>query len=138
MGPPPPSAPPAIPPKTAPARIPAKILPKPRPPIEAEISEGGVTVPSPLKESKTAYSRAAQLSARVGTRMDSVDALTKAHQPAPFVRGHLRSGSAAIKRWTQSRENLREAFIASLVFAPPAGLRSPAQESTSDPVSFRR
>src|SRR5262245_28878484 len=44
----------------------------------AEPSEGDVNFPSPLKQSTTAYARASQLSGRVESRLQAVDAQTEA------------------------------------------------------------
>jgi hypothetical protein len=115
----PPLRPPSGPPPIVRTKV---ILPAARKPMP-ELSEGDVNFPSPLKEASAVYNRAAQLAGRVETRLHEVDAQTQTHKPAVLTRRSAASGATIARRWTRNRESLREAFIASLIFAPPVGLR---------------
>jgi hypothetical protein len=120
---PPKVTPPRQPPTTAPPIVRTKvILPTGRKSV-SELSQGDVNFPNALKESSAAYNRGAQLAGRVETRLQAVDAQTQTHKPAASMRHSGASGATIAGRWTRSRESLREAFIASLIFAPPVGLR---------------
>jgi hypothetical protein len=91
-----------------------------------ERSEGEVTFPSPLKQSATAYSRASALPEKIETRLQAIDARTKAHRPSAIKGRSISPNAAALRRWTRDRNSLREAFLASLIFAPPVGLTGPS------------
>jgi hypothetical protein len=78
---------------------------------------------SPLTQSTTAYSRASQLASRVEQRLEAVDIRTKTHRETRVVPPLRPAGAAVMKNWTRNREQLRQAFIASLIFGPPAGLQ---------------
>ena len=121
-----PSRGPIIPPArqtTPPPIVRTKIILPTTPKAPAEPSEGDLNFPSPLKQSATAYDRASQLSGRVESRMEAIDSQTDRHKPTAIAARATRSGATIVKRLTRNRESLREAFIASLVFAPPVGLR---------------
>ncbi len=76
-----------------------------------------------LLQSMAGYTRASQLSARVGARLHAVDMQTEKHKPASSLQRGL-SASEIAQRWTHDRQAVREAFIASLIFAPPVGLKT--------------
>ena len=95
-----------------------------------ELSEGDAVFVSPLTQSGTTYDRASHLAERVSARMERIDQQTKTHKPRAEGRFQGRSGSANIIRLTQNRALLRDAFITSLIFSPPAGLR-PANQDDS-------
>jgi hypothetical protein len=119
---PPKVPPPARPPTAPPAIVRTKVILRASS-TTAEPSEGAVTFPSPLKQSVTAYARASELAGRVESRLQAVDAQTQGHKSVVPARRERPSGARIIRRWSRSRESLREAFIASLIFAPPVGLR---------------
>ncbi len=126
LNPPPraPASPPLSP--TAPKKMPGP----PGKPLKAAKSPAqsiAPAAPNPLKQSAAAYARAAALSSRVESRLEVVDALTRAHPASKPGRRSSSAASNTVKRWTRDREALREAFIASLIFAPPAALRAPAE-----------
>ncbi len=129
---PPPTHQETLPPRTSPPRgvvtvpppiVRTKVVLPAAPRTPPEPSEGDVNFPSPLKQSSTAYARASQLAGRVESRLQAIDAQTATHKPAGPLRRTRPSGAAVARRWTRNRESLREAFIASLIFAPPTGLR---------------
>jgi len=115
---------PAPPHPVAPPPIPPPVRKTPKSPVPVpERSEGTVQLPSPLTQSASAYSRAAQLATRVEKRLQAIDAQTTSHVRAPGTRPKVSSAAAVVKRWTRDPESVREAFIASLIFGPPVGLR---------------
>lgn len=121
-------APPKIPPPP-PAQQPVRRRPAVSPRAEPEPSEGTVEFPSPLKESSTAYSRAANLQGRVERRLRAVDEQTTTHPKSKTAQPVSSPGAVVIRRWTRNRESLREAFIASLIFAPPVALAEPRERN---------
>lgn len=124
----------AVPPKTTPPPAPRPQRPTPAystskrvaPPViagkEVEISEGEMVLPSPLKESQTAYARAAQLDRQVGARLQYIDHLTETAKPAHVPVATRNAAAASVRRWTRGPQELREAFVASLIFGPPKSL----------------
>ena len=110
---------------TPPPVIRTKIILAPSPKAQVERSEGDIRFPSPFTQSTTAYARAAQLTGRVESRLAAIDAQTEKHRPAQVTRRPGSLSGTVLRRWTRSRQSLREAFIASLIFSPPAALSQP-------------
>ena len=68
-------------------------------------------------------SRASQLSERVAQRMHDVDRRTTTHTPSVGAESRTRYHAATPgSAWLRDREKIREAFVASLIFAPPKSL----------------
>lgn len=95
--------------------------------IEKRVPERALVRPRSIVVRNT-YERASRLREQVEQSFEGIDSGVKSH---PLMRPpQTRRGTAAsvAKRWTRNRQSLREAFIASLIFAPPVGLR-PAPEN---------
>ena len=85
--------------------------------------EGPQNRPSHHFESDAPQSRASQLSERVAQRMHDVDRRTTTHTPSVGAESRTRYHAATPgSAWLRDREKIREAFIASLIFAPPKSL----------------
>jgi hypothetical protein len=95
-------------------------------PAKPLASEGTVVLKSPLIQSAAAYNRAADLSRRVGQKLEVVDRQMKSHPAQPVAPRHrVRPPAAAVvRRWTGSPEAVREAFVASIIFDPPLALQN--------------
>jgi hypothetical protein len=117
--------PPVLPKETPSApqspQIPPAKLSKPvivsRPPSEGELS-----FPTPLRESVSAYSRAARIDKETATRMQAVEQRTERAKPDPVPRVLLSTGPMIVQRWIKTPQSIREAFVASLVFGQPRSL----------------
>ena len=92
--------------------------------IKTQVLPPALPVEAVLRRSSTAHTQAAQLPGKVGGRMAEIEKQTRTARPTPISR---RTGSPAanlVGRWAQSRQSLREAFVASLIFSSPVGLQS--------------
>ena len=111
---------PQMPPTALPPVIRTKLI---IPTAESEVSEGDLSLPSTLRQSAAAHARAAQLAHKVESRFEAVEVQTRAHRAMPVTLRARPTGADVVRRFTRNRNALREAFIASLIFAPPVGLR---------------
>lgn len=112
---------PAPPPIVRPVQPPPlpPVLKRPEPPPVREMAEGDLEFVSPLRESSAAYTRGASLHERVSERMRTIDQQTDTHRSAPPLGRHARLRHG----WTRNPRRVREAFVASLIFAPPVALQ---------------
>lgn len=111
----------------------APVVPAPAP-IAAEpreISEGELELASRLKVSDQAYARASTLHERVQDRMRAIDRATVTHKKQAGIKTQTVAQRWAIQM--RSPQGAREAFLASIVFAPPLSLQPP--DKTAGAVS---
>ncbi len=102
------------------------VVAAPKKPVTREVSEGDLVFKSPLHTSTTNYQRAANLQATVEDRMRAVGEQRVKHTTHDGPRAHPRPHSAFVQRLKQNPRASREAFIASIIFAPPQGLEQDA------------
>jgi hypothetical protein len=127
------SAPPVIKPVLLPPELPPQkspvVIHQQRQPVAREISEGDLVFKSPLTTSATNYERAANLHAAVQERMRTIGEQRVKHTPAIQDRGRSRPHSTFVQRLKRNPRAIREAFIASIIFAPPRGM-----EDATEPI----
>jgi len=93
-------------------------------PIPAERTEGDVVMQSPLKQSTTAYERAASLQQKVEARMKTIDEQTEKHfKRAVVVRRKTRTAAELAQGWRKNPQSVREALLASIILGKPQGLQ---------------
>ena len=101
--------------------------------MQAEISERKADTQRSFKLTEKHYERASNLHANVQERMRSIREQTSTHTAAPapsaFNRARPPRQSNVVRRLRRSRAAVREAFIASLIFAPPKAVESGEVES---------
>jgi hypothetical protein len=113
-----------LPPQERPPQPPVQAK---QPPRQIEASEGDLSFKIPRKTSVESYDRAANLYASVKERMRAINSQTStAH--AASTRRRPRAHSAFVQRLKQNPRAIREAFIASVIFAPPKSLEAPGAE----------
>jgi len=108
-------------PQPAPVKPPARQI--------SEIPEGDLVFKSPLKTSAENYQRAANLHSNVQERMRAIDLQTPAARTAAPVHRRGRVPSEFVQRLKRNPHAIREAFIASVIFAPPKGLETAEAEA---------
>jgi hypothetical protein len=109
-------------PKPTPPPVPPKRSSKP-----TEVSEGDLIFKSPLKASTENYQRAANLHSNVQNRMRAIDLQTSTAKAAS-ARRRPRAQSEFVQRLKRNPRAIREAFIASVIFAPPKGFETSEPE----------
>ena len=109
-------------PQPTPPPVPPKRSSKP-----AEVSEGDLVFKSPLKTSAENYQRAANLHSNVQERMRAIDLQTSTAK-ADSARRRPRGQSDFVQRLKRNPRAIREAFIASVIFARPKGLETAEPE----------
>jgi hypothetical protein len=108
---------------------PPPMRPAPAPLVRpVEIAEGDVVFKSPLHESTSAYTRAANLQAKVEERLRAVDQRTATHRPAMPHRAAAHPASQVLRKLRRRPAALREAFIASLIFSTPKSLENGSEK----------
>ena len=111
---------------------PEQRAPKPSPPVQrsskpTELSEGDLVFKSPLKTSTENYQRAANLHTNVQERMRAIDLQTSTAKSGA-ARRRPRAQSEFVQRLKHNPRAIREAVIASVIFAPPKGLETAEPE----------
>jgi hypothetical protein len=96
--------------------------------VVREISEGDLDCKSPLHTSAASHARAGNIHAAVEDRMRAIGEQRVRHTPASADPTRLRPDSAFVRRLKRNPRAIREAFIASIIFAPPQGLEQGATE----------
>jgi hypothetical protein len=119
--------PPVIKPVLLPPERPSQKTPPPLPPPSRkqpsrELSEGDLVYKTPLTTSAANYERASNLHANVQERMRAIAQQTTTHKVANVIPARSRSHSTFVDRLKRNPAAMREAFIASIIFAPPQGL----------------
>ena len=95
-----------------------------------EVSEGDEDYKSPLATATAAYNaRATTIQASVEKRMRGIDQQTTLHRPT-LVGTRGRFHSQFVQGLRRNPKVVREAFIASIIFAPPRGLESGGWDAT--------
>jgi hypothetical protein len=102
-----------VPPLTRPIAV--KVLPP-------EKSEGDIELKSPLRDSVSAYKRAANLHDKVGERLRAVDQQTTTHRAAVPRRAGASHAAVFARSLRRRPAALRDAFISSVIFSPPKSL----------------
>jgi hypothetical protein len=109
-------------PKPTPSRVPPSRTPK-----QAELSEGDLVFKSPLKSSTENYQRAANLYSNVQDRMRAIDLQTSTAKTGS-ARRRPPAQSEFVRRLKRDPRAIREAFIASVIFAAPKALETAEPE----------
>jgi hypothetical protein len=116
-----------IPPEQrAPKPAPPRVQPS-RTPKQLELSEGDLVFKSPLKSSTENYQRAANLYSNVQDRMRAIDLQTSTAKSGA-ARRRPPAQSEFAQRLKRNPRAIREAFIASVIFAAPKGLETAEPE----------
>jgi flagellum-specific peptidoglycan hydrolase FlgJ len=116
-----------LPPQPTAQKPPIPVPPQKKP-VAREVSEGDLVFKSPLHTSAASHERAANLHAAVEDRMRAIGEQRVKHTPANADRSRPRPHSAFVQRLKRNPRAIREAFIASIIFAPPQGLEQGATE----------
>jgi hypothetical protein len=114
-----------LPPQST-SQKPPGVAPPPKKPVTREVSEGDLVFKSPLHTSAANYQRASNLQTTVEDRMRAVSEQRVKHTTHDGPRAHPRAHSAFVQRLKRNPRAIREAFIASIIFAPPQGLEQDA------------
>src|SRR5688500_6990354 len=116
-----------LPPQTKEPKPPVPVASQKKP-VSREVSEGDLVFKSPLHTSAASHERASHLHETVEKRMRAVGEQRMKHTAHAGPRGHARPHSAFVQRLKRNPRAIREAFIASIIFAPPQGLEQGATE----------
>jgi hypothetical protein len=117
-----------LPPEPKPQKPPVIVAP-PKQPVARGHSEGKLVSTRPVRTSGSTHERAANLQAAVEERTRALGEIKVKHAPAPsWDRARPRAHSAFVERLKRNPRAIREAFIASIIFAPPQGLEQGAME----------
>ena len=119
---------PVLLPPQPPSQKPPVVVPPQKKPVTREVSEGDLVFKSPLHTSAASHERAANLHAAVEDRMRAIGEQRVKHTPASADRSRPRPHSAFVQRLKRNPRAIREAFIASIIFAPPQGLEQNATQ----------
>ena len=119
-----------LPPEPGPPQKPPVIVTPPKQPVARERSQGPLVSTRPVRTSASTHERAANLQAAVKERKRALDEVKVKHTPVPTSteRARPRAHSAFVQRLKRNPRAIREAFIASIIFAPPQGLEQGATE----------
>lgn len=123
------SAPPVIKPVLPPATLPPQQRSQklPEKMIAAAPREGEIRKPLPTVAPQ--HYRSSNLHANVEKRMRAIRLKTSTLAPTPFDRARPNTHSDVVQRLRRSRSAVRDAFIASVIFAAPKAVESTEIES---------
>ena len=123
------SAPPVITPVLPPATFPPKQRSPKAPEKVIEPARSEVEIRKPLPTVAPQHYRSSLLHDRVEKRMRAIRQKTSNLAPTPFDRSRPSTQSEVVQRLRRSRSAVRDAFIASVIFAAPKAVESTEIES---------
>ncbi len=106
----------------------APVAPAPKKVTARENAKGDPVLKSPLPTSAASHESVANLHASVEERMRVIGEQRVKHKPTSTDRVRPRAHSVFVQRLKRNPRAMREAFVASIIFAPPKGLEQDATQ----------